>query len=333
MKVNNISFKTFKFVGVNSTELEFESGDKNRAEILELKEFENIDYGASKDIVLLNREHNDYYEIIKAEKGEKKVSEPLECSFNKEVINDWYDIVAEENSDMEVPIVVRGSDSNTHRNTVIRVLARKNSKVHLQLVRFDSNHHNSLESIAVVTEANADVQVSQVELSSGKLVTNYKTYIMGDKSKANLDSIYFASGKGDMDLLYESNHFGKKSESNMIINGALVGESSKKLKATLDFKEGSSGSVGNEEEFTLLLSENVKGISVPALLSHEDDVEGNHAASAGKMDKELLFYIMSRGYSLKEAEKLVIESKFQGTIQHLPEVLADEALNYIEELL
>lgn len=333
MKVNNISFKTFKFVGVNSTELEFKSGDKNRAEILELKEFENIDYGASKDIVLLNREHNDYYEIIKAEKGEKKVSDPLECSFNKEVINDWYDIVAEENSDVKVPIVVRGSDSNTHRNTVIRVLARKNSKVHLQLVRFDSDHHNSLESIAVVTEAKADVQVSQVELSSGKLVTNYKTYIMGDESKVNLDSIYFASGKGDMDLLYESNHFGKKTESNMIINGALVGESSKKLKATLDFKEGSSGSVGNEEEFTLLLSENVKGISVPALLSHEDDVEGNHAASAGKMDKELLFYIMSRGYSLKEAEKLVIESKFQGTIQHLPEVLADEALNYIEELL
>lgn len=333
MKVNNISFKTFKFVGVNSTELEFKSGDKNCAGILELKEFENIDYGASKDIVLLNREHNDYYEIIKAEKGEKKVSEPLECSFNKEVINDWYDIVAEENSDVEVPIVVRGSDSNTHRNTVIRVLARKNSKVNLQLVRFDSDHHNSLESIAVVTEVNADVQVSQVELSSGKLVTNYKTYIMGDESKVNLDSIYFASGKGDMDLLYESNHFGKKSESNMIINGALVGESSKKLKATLDFKEGSSGSVGNEEEFTLLLSENVKGISVPALLSHEDDVEGNHAASAGKMDKELLFYIMSRGYSLKEAEKLVIESKFQGTIQHLPEALADEALNYIEELL
>lgn len=333
MKVNNISFKTFKFVGVNSTELEFKSGDKNRAEILELKEFENIDYGASKDIVLLNREHNDYYEIIKAEKGEKKISEPLECSFNKEVINDWYDIVAEENSDVEVPIVVRGSNSNTHRNTVIRVLARKNSKVHLQLVRFDSDHHNSLESIAVVTEANADVQVSQVEFSSGKLVTNYKTYIMGDESKVNLDSIYFASGKGDMDLLYESNHFGKKTESNMIINGALVGESTKKLKATLDFKEGSSGSIGNEEEFTLLLSENVKGISVPALLSHEDDVEGNHAASAGKMDKELLFYIMSRGYSLKEAEKLVIESKFQGTIQHLPEVLADEALNYIEELL
>lgn len=333
MKVNNISFKTFKFVGVNSTVLEFKSGDKNRADILELKEFENIDYGASKDIVLLNREYNDYYEIIKAEKGEKKVSEPLECSFNKEVINDWYDIVAEEESDVEVPIVVRGSDSNTHRNTVIRVLARKNSKVHLQLVRFDSDHHNSLESIAVVTEAKADVQVSQVELSSGKLVTNYKTYIMGDESKVNLDSIYFASGKGDMDLLYESNHFGKKTESNMIINGALVGESTKKLKATLDFKEGSSGSVGNEEEFTLLLSENVKGISVPALLSHEDDVEGNHAASAGKMDKELLFYIMSRGYSLKEAEKLVIESKFQGTIQHLPEVLADEALNYIEELL
>lgn len=333
MKVNNISFKTFKFVGVNSTELEFKSGDKNRAEILELKEFENIDYGASKDIVLLNRENNDHYEIVKAEKGEKKFSEPLECSINKEVINDWYDIVAEENSNMEVPIVVRGSDSNTHRNTVIRVLARNNSKVHLQLLRFDSDHHNSIESIAVVTEAKADVQVSQVELSSGKLVTNYKTYIMGDESKVNLDSIYFASGKGDMDLLYESNHFGKKTESNMIINGALVGESIKKLKATLDFKEGSSGSVGNEEEFTLLLSENVKGISVPALLSHEDDVEGNHAASAGKMDKELLFYIMSRGYSLKEAEKLVIESKFQGTIEHLPEVLAEEALNYVEELL
>ena len=55
-------------------------------------------------------------------------------------------------------------------------------------------------------------------------------------------------------------------------------------------------------------------IAVPILLCTEDDVEGLHAASAGEIDDNILFYIMSRGFSESEAKRLILESKFAETI-------------------
>ena len=58
-------------------------------------------------------------------------------------------------------------------------------------------------------------------------------------------------------------------------------------------------------------------LSVPLMLCREDDVEGNHAASAGKIDENTLFYIMSRGFSIEDAQALIIESKFAGAIDKI----------------
>ena len=41
-------------------------------------------------------------------------------------------------------------------------------------------------------------------------------------------------------------------------------------------------------------------------LIDEDDVTAGHAASVGRVDPLQLYYLMSRGISQKEAERLVI---------------------------
>ena len=58
----------------------------------------------------------------------------------------------------------------------------------------------------------------------------------------------------------------------------------------------------------MLLSEKAKSLALPMLLCTEDDVEGNHSTASGKVDKEQLFYIMTRGLSYKEAVKLIAVS-------------------------
>ena len=40
--------------------------------------------------------------------------------------------------------------------------------------------------------------------------------------------------------------------------------------------------------------------TIPLILCEEEDVEGNHGATIGKLDEELLFYLESRG--IPEAE-------------------------------
>ena len=51
------------------------------------------------------------------------------------------------------------------------------------------------------------------------------------------------------------------------------------------------------------------------LLCSEEDVEGNHSSSAGKVGEKELFYIMSRGFNEKEAMKLLVRAKFNKIIQ------------------
>ena len=90
-------------------------------------------------------------------------------------------------------------------------------------------------------------------------------------------------------------HGGKKSFSDIHTLGALSGKFLKNLSVvTLDFLHGATASEGAEEDTCLLLDPTVKSVSLPLLLCKEDNVVGNHAASAGQIDHNKLFYIMSR---------------------------------------
>ena len=75
--------------------------------------------------------------------------------------------------------------------------------------------------------------------------------------------------------------------------------------------------MGREDEEVMVLSDHVQNRSVPIMLSHEDDVDGHHAVSIGKMDEEKLFYLMSRGLDLAEAQKLVVEANFQPVLDRI----------------
>ncbi|MCI6157234.1 MAG: SufD family Fe-S cluster assembly protein, partial [Peptoniphilaceae bacterium] len=75
-------------------------------------------------------------------------------------------------------------------------------------------------------------------------------------------------------------------------------------------------------------------VAVPLLLCHEDHVVGNHAASAGRLDEEMLFYLMSRGISRKEAEGLIVESRMIPTLDRIRnDGLRSELLQEIHETI
>ena len=139
----------------------------------------------------------------------------------------------------------------------------------------------------------------------------------GDDSFADVWGLYFGDGGRKIDLNYIIRQQGKRTDANMQVRGALLDGAEKTFRGTLDFLEGSKGSVGREDEEVMVLSDHVQNRSVPIMLSHEDDVDGHHAVSIGKMDEEKLFYLMSRGLDLAEAQKLVVEANFQPVLDRI----------------
>ena len=67
----------------------------------------------------------------------------------------------------------------------------------------------------------------------------------------------------------------------------------------------------------MLLSDTARSIALPMLLCSEEDVEGNHSSSAGKIGDKELFYVMTRGINKKEAMKLMVRANFNNILESI----------------
>ena len=191
--------------------------------------------------------------------------------------------------------------------------------VKVQLLPGDSGHADEIE---VRAERGAHFHYTAIEAGAARSVTKLLVELAGDEAAADVAAIYFADGQREVDMNYVIRQQGRHTDANMQVRGALLGSSEKTFRGTLDFLEGAKGSVGRENEEVVLLSPTVRNRSVPIMLSHEDDVDGHHAVSIGKMDEEKLFYLMSRGLDLADAQRLVVEASFNPVLDRIP----DEAL-------
>ncbi|MGO1581008.1 MAG: SufB/SufD family protein [Peptoniphilaceae bacterium] len=321
---NELTFKTFNSLDINGSSLELpelkrvdfsELSDEKR----DIDEFKNKDYGVSNELVKINEEFGNLYKYYNATK-ENSVNEVFNIKINdeKNYLYDNHHIVAEKGSKLNL-LMNYTSEGTTRkfRSSIIKVLAKENSEVNLFIIQDEKDNQLSLESVFIETENNSVVNISQYELGSSENYTNLQANLVGEESNLNVDSIYFVYKDNYLNMTYNIFQYGKNTESNLLVNGALKDNAYKVFKSNLDFKKGSSFSKGSEEEYAILLDEDVTSISVPILLSHEDNVEGNHAASAGRVDEDLMFYIMTRGFDEKDAQSLIIQSKFSSAIDKI----------------
>ncbi len=58
----------------------------------------------------------------------------------------------------------------------------------------------------------------------------------------------------------------------------------------------------------LLLSEGAMARAIPSLEIKESAVKAGHGATIGYIDKEMMYYLQSKGLSDKEAESLIVEA-------------------------
>lgn len=78
---------------------------------------------------------------------------------------------------------------------------------------------------------------------------------------------------------------------------------------------------------SLMLSEHCRTDSVPGLEIEADDVRCTHAATAGQVDEEQIFYCMSRGVGRREAMHMIVEGFFHDVYDRIPVPAVRETLS------
>lgn len=268
-----------------------------------------------------------------------KSNEEIQISFkfDKNNLNlvDNIEIVANEGTKATI-ILKYESDKNVEafHNGIIRMLAKKDSKINVIIVNFMNQTSNNFIAIENTLEENSKVDYYVIDFGGKNSITNYYSNLKGDFAENTIDAIYLGKDEQLFDLNYIAELRGKKTSVNIEVEGALKDKAKKHFKGTIDFKKGAKKAKGNENENCMLLSDTAKSLALPMLLCSEEDVEGNHSSSAGKIGEKELFYIMSRGFTLKEAKKLLVRAKFNKILENIEnEELKEQILNEIDERL
>lgn len=332
IKLNETPVRTSKNFSINNIQLkdkeipnkigEFENTKiTNQNTKIQIEEGNNIELTYGLGDILTNQNKNQANKKMKLTIDSKVNKEiQIEFSLDERNPNLVENIMAIANEGTKSTIIIKylsNKDVKGYHNGIIKVLAKEKSEINVIIINLMNEQTNNFLSIENELQKNAKIKYTVIDFGSKNSITNYYSNLIGDESDSEIDTIYLGKENQMFDLNYIAELRGLKTNVNIEVQGALKDNSKKHFKGTIDFKKGCKKATGNENETCMLLSDTAKSLALPMLLCSEEDVEGNHSSSAGKVGEKELFYITSRGFEEKEAMKLLIRAKFNKIIEKI----------------
>ncbi|WP_335870298.1 Fe-S cluster assembly protein SufD [Bacillus sp. 2205SS5-2] len=203
-------------------------------------------------------------------------------------------------------------------NLVTEVVANANAKVLFGAVDTLTEGVTTYVNRRGVAARDARIEWALGSMNDGNTISENVTNLMGDGSFGDTKMVVVGRGSQKQNFTTKVVHFGKNSEGYILKHGVMKDEASSIFNGIGKIEKGASKSNAEQESRVLMLSEKARGDANPILLIDEDDVTAGHAASVGRVDPLQLYYLMSRGISQKEAERLIIHGFLAPVVNVLP---------------
>lgn len=245
-------------------------------------------------------------------------------------------IVADTNSRVsfveQAATLLSGAEGRTLlHNGAVEIFAKAGAHV-----RYASVHHMDAGAVDVsyrraVTDNDARVEWIVGDLHNGNTLTDTLSVLSGNGSSSDSKIICVGTGSQQISLTTRAIHIGKSSESDMVTRAVMKEEATSIINGITKIEHGATKANGQQTEKVLMLSPKARGDANPILLIDEDDVKAGHAASVGQVNPEQVYYLMSRGISREDAERLIIHGFLDPVVSEIPLAGLREQLHRILE--
>ena len=215
----------------------------------------------------------------------------------------------------------------SYRNGLISIRVGKYAAVEIIKIQNFSDAALNFETVRMDVGERAMVTVHDIQLGSQKSGVSYSSYMQEDWAEVYIFPLYFVDKTRRMDLEHNLIINGKSTLSEIKARGALKNEAHKVFRGNIFLNKGCSASVARFADNSIMLDKNAAGTSIPTIFCDEDDVIGEHAASFAAIDKEKLYYLMSRGFDELSAKKLIIDAAFRPVFNSIPDEAIRNRLN------
>lgn len=226
-------------------------------------------------------------------------------------------LIAEEGAEVTVVDDLLGGEDGM-QSAVVEIIQRDNSIVrYMNLQDFDHSLWNFLTGRAVMGK---DTDLRWIQVSWGSRLT--KAYLdldmTGEGVHGELLGIYFPTGRQHIDHQTLQIHRAPNCFSDLLFNGALKDKARSVYMGQIRVHKDAQKTDAYQRNGNLILDSGARADSVPGLEIEADDVRCTHAATAAQVEDEYVFYLMARGLSRAQAERMIVQGFFQAVLDRVP---------------
>jgi|TARA_B100001964_G_scaffold137772_1_gene151926 Fe-S cluster assembly protein SufD len=274
-------------------------------------------------------------------------------SLNHALVNDGIFLEIEDNYSFKKPLVIYNFFNKSSENKIINnknfILLGKNSKLSLleyykdeDCVKYFNNavHNYSIQKNAILKKFSTD---NNLHNSYNYHLTNVKSYsnsvfenflfssgssfikseihcdLLESFSSCFVNAIIFLSNQQHHELKTNINHRSEHCKSSQLVKSVLLDMSNATYQGKIYVEKNAQKTDGYQLSKALVLSKNSAFNSKPELEIYADDVKCSHGSTTGNIDQNFIFYLMSRGLSKEQANKILVEGFLNEAIETITE--------------
>ncbi len=156
------------------------------------------------------------------------------------------------------------------------------------------------------------------DLGSKVMLSHIGVDLAADGTAGELVGVFFTDGDQRYSLKTLSHHNALNTNAETLVKGVLTDSSRVEFDGMIRIEPGAQHTASFLSDHTLLLSDECRAESIPGLEIEANEVSASHGATTGKIDEEQLFYLMVRGISKAEAERIIVQGFFEPVLQRIP---------------
>ena len=188
--------------------------------------------------------------------------------------------------------------------SAINIEAAENSSSHIVVMQNEHNLSSHKINFNINLQKGSFVRVNIVTLHGALLENNIEAYLKGEGALCELNGIYLADGKQQINTKVNMNHLVPHCNSSQLFKGILDNEAKASFVGRIVVAKDAQKTEAYQSNHNLLLSRKAKVYAQPQLEIYADDVKCSHGATSGRLDQNALFYMRSRGIGASEAKLL-----------------------------
>jgi Fe-S cluster assembly protein SufD len=237
-------------------------------------------------------------------------------------------VILEEGASATLLEETASSDANiegVHVGAVELLVGRGARLRYVQLQNWNIRTRHFAHQVGRV-DADGMLQWTVGGLGSRMSHVHQHTHLDGPGAHAQVNGIIFATGKQLLSFYTEQSHNAPNTQSDLLYKDVLRDTARVIWRGMIKVEKAAQKTDGYQRNDALLMSPDARADSIPGLEIEADDVRCTHGATAGRVDREQLFYCMCRGLSEYEAMHMIVEGFFARVYDRIPVELVRETL-------